>query len=272
MQQKIKTLQNKVADIYIKIYLSTPINTEEREVLEHIITLLDQGEIRVATYDNNTWTIHEWIKQAILAYVHYTQPKPFNYGMQYYDHTHYKYDNQPIKGKRIVPGAFIRYGAYISDRCIIMPSFINFGAYIGKGTQIDTYASIGCCAQIGENVHISAGTGIGGVLEPLQARPTIIEDNCFIGARSEVSEGVIVKSGAVLASGLFISQSTRIYNRETGEISYGVIPENSVVVPGSVPSKDGKYNLAAAIIVKQADERTRSKTQINNLLRSFDNV
>jgi 2,3,4,5-tetrahydropyridine-2-carboxylate N-succinyltransferase len=189
MQQKIEFLKTSVQEIYQKIDTPTGISTSEMDILKNIITLLDQGKIRVATQGKDTWIIHEWIKQAIVAYIHYTKPFSLPYGLAYSDHTEYKYAHQEISKKRIVPTAYIRYGAYIADKTIIMPSFINSGAYIDEGTMIDTYASIGCCAQIGRNVHISAGTGIGGVLEPLQAIPTIIEDNCFIGARSEISEG-----------------------------------------------------------------------------------
>lgn len=270
MTLEITQLEQNITQIYqsmaTKKHLS---DAESRDVLE-TISLLDRGEIRVASKEGKDWITHHWIKQAILVYFRYTKPFEMACGLPYYDHTPYKYLESSIEKKRILPTAHIRKGAYIGNHTIIMPSFINMGAYVGDHTMIDTYASIGSCAQIGNHTHISAGTGIGGVLEPLQALPTIIEDNCFIGARSEISEGVIVKSGAVLASGLYITQSTRIYNRLTDEISYGVIPENAVVVPGSIPAKNGKYNINAAIIVKIADENTREKTKLNDLLRNFE--
>ena len=173
-------------------------------------------------------------------------------------------------GVRVVPPAAVRRGSYIAKNVVLMPSYVNIGAYVGEGTMVDTWATVGSCAQIGKNVHLSGGVGIGGVLEPLQANPTIIEDNCFIGARSEVVEGVIVEEGAVLSMGVYISQSTRIYDRETGEISYGRVPAGAVVVPGSIPSKDGSHSLYAAIIVKKVDAQTRAKVGINALLRSVE--
>jgi|AntRauTorckE5430_2_1112549.scaffolds.fasta_scaffold00220_6 2,3,4,5-tetrahydropyridine-2-carboxylate N-succinyltransferase len=269
MQLKTKLWQRDVKEIYQNIHQGKTLSRDKMVILKAIMEELDQGRLRVSEF-TDTWKTQEWIKQAIIAYIHYSEPKSLNYGMKYRDHTAYKYDHQEIEHSRVVPTAYIRFGAYIGHHTIIMPSFINTGAYIGHHTMIDTYASIGCCAQIGNNVHISAGSGIGGVLEPLQANPTIIEDNCFIGARSEISEGVIVKSGAVLASGCFISQSTRIYNRLTDETTYGVVPKNAVIVPGTIPSPNGKYNISAVIIVKFADQKTREKTKINTLLRSFD--
>jgi 2,3,4,5-tetrahydropyridine-2-carboxylate N-succinyltransferase len=174
------------------------------------------------------------------------------------------------QGARIVPGAMVRHGAYIAPDAILMPSYVNIGAYVDTGTMVDTWVTVGSCAQIGKNVHLSGGVGIGGVLEPLQATPTIIEDNCFIGARSEIVEGVIVEEGAVISMGVYIGQSTKIFNRETGEVTYGRIPAGSVVVSGNLPSKDGKYSLYCAVIVKQVDEKTRSKVGINELLRTID--
>lgn len=270
MIAEISHLEQKISDSYLHIQKKEPLDESALEAIHTTISLLDQGKIRVANKVGENWVTHHWIKQAILLYFYASKPKPMSCGLPYYDHTPYKYAHQQIEKKRILPTSYIRHGAYIGENTIVMPSFINMGAYIDDGCMIDTYASIGSCAQIGKNVHISAGTGIGGVLEPLQALPTIIEDNCFIGARSEISEGVIVQSGAVLASGLYLSQSTRIYNRLTDEISYGVVPKNAVVVPGSVPAKNGKYNIAAAIIVKIADEKTRNKTQLNDLLRNFE--
>ena len=245
-------------------------SSKDLSLLEQTILLLDQGEVRVCSpQPDGNWQLNEWAKQAIIAHIHFKQPDDMSdYKVPYRDHTPYKYTKTPIRPcTRIVPPSHIRLGAYIGKRCVIMPSFINIGAYVDDGTMIDSFASVGSGAQIGKNVHISAGSGIGGVLEPMQARPTIIEDNCFIGARSEVSEGMIVREGAVLASGMFISQSTRIYNRMTGETSYGEIPANAVVVPGSVPGHTKDYHLDAAIIVKFADKQTRRKTSINTLLR-----
>jgi len=256
-----------------KIYknmLNKSIPTDrELAMLDTVIQLLDNGTIRVMSNETGSWVLYEWVKQAIVAYIHYKQPNDLSdYKIPYRDHTPYKYSNTPIRScTRIVPPSHIRYGAYIGQRTVIMPSFINIGAYIDDGSMIDSFASVGSGAQIGKNVHIAAGSGIGGVLEPMQAKPTIIEDECFIGARSEVSEGMIIRRGAVLASGMHISQSTRIYNRVTKEISYGEIPEDAVVVPGTIPSEDGAYSLHAAIIVKFADKNTRRKTAINQLLR-----
>ncbi len=244
-----------------------------KHTVEEVITLLDQGKLRVAEKINDTWQVHQWIKKAILLYFRLHDNQVINGGF-----THY-YDKIPVKfpnddeaafkttGARIVPPALARKGAYLAPGVILMPSYVNIGAYVGSGTMVDTWATVGSCAQIGKNVHLSGGVGIGGVLEPLQANPTIIEDNCFIGARSEIVEGVIVEEGAVISMGVYISQSTRIYNRETGLISYGRIPKGAVVVPGNLPSADGKYSLYCAIIVKQVDAATREKVGINALLR-----
>lgn len=270
MEQHLQSLKERCPIIYQQMLDHTPPSDSDLVLLEQAIALLDQGIIRVSEpSEDGTWHVNEWAKQAIVAYIHYKQPDEMSdYKVPYRDHTPYKYSKNPIRPcTRIVPPSHIRFGAYIGRRSVIMPSFINIGAYIDDGSMIDSFASIGSGAQIGKNVHISAGSGIGGVLEPMQALPTIIEDNCFIGARSEVSEGMIIRSGAVLASGMFISQSTRIYNRMTGEISYGEVPKDAVVVPGTLPSDDEKYNISAAIIVKYADDITRTKTQINHLLR-----
>lgn len=244
------------------------------QTIFEIINLLDQGKIRVAEIKNGQWTVNQWIKQAVLLFFRVSENKIFgNQELKYFDKVPLKFTDFTTEqfkelGARIVPPACIRKGAYIAKDVILMPSYINIGAYIDTGTLIDTWATVGSCAQIGKNVHISGGVGIGGVLEPVQANPTIIEDNCFIGARSEIVEGVIIEKGAVLSMGVFIGQSTPIYDRASGEIYYGHVPENSVVVPGTLPSKDGKYNLYAAIIVKQVDEKTRNKTTVNELLRS----
>lgn len=254
------------------ITAKTASNDLKRDV-EEIMNLLDQGQLRVAEKINGTWHVHQWIKKAILLYfrLHDNQLIPGGF-------THY-FDKIPVKfaesdeaalkatGTRIVPPALARKGAYLAPGTILMPSYVNIGAYVDSGTMVDTWATVGSCAQIGKNVHLSGGVGIGGVLEPLQANPTIIEDNCFIGARSEIVEGVIVEEGAVISMGVYISQSTRIYNRETGEISYGRIPKGAVVVPGNLPSADGKYSLYCAVIVKQVDAATREKVGINALLR-----
>ncbi len=270
MDRLITQLSKQCPIIYSNMLNKVPPSDTDLLLLEQVILLLDEGSIRLCEPQaNGVWQLNEWIKQAIVAHIHYKQPDEMSdYKVPYRDHTPYKYSKTPIRPcTRIVPPSHIRQGAYIGKRCVIMPSFINIGAYIDNGTMIDSFASIGSGAQIGKNVHISAGTGIGGVLEPLQAHPTIIEDGCFIGARSEISEGMIIREGAVLASGMFISKSTRIYNRLTGEIVYGEVPANAVVVPGSLPSKNKDYSLAAAIIVKFADAETRKKTSINSLLR-----
>ncbi len=245
-----------------------------KEAVEQIINLLDSGEIRVAEKSHKGWIVNEWIKRAILLSFKLNISKaiehsPFNY----YDKVSLKFTDWQEedfikKEMRIVPGAIVRKSAYIGKNTILMPSFVNIGAYIDDSTLVDTWATIGSCAQIGKNCHISGGVGIGGVLEPIQASPVIIEDNCFIGARSEVTEGVIIGEGSVLSMGVYLSQSTKIYNRMTKEITYGSIPPYSVVIPGSLPSSDNSHSLYAAIIVKQVDSQTRSKTSINELLRS----
>lgn len=245
-----------------------------KKAVKQTIEMLDCGEIRVAEKLNQVWVVNEWIKRAILLSFKLNISKciehsPFNY----YDKVDLKFtDWAPEDYKkhaiRIVPGAIVRKSAYIGSNTILMPSFVNIGAYIDDSTLIDSWATVGSCAQIGKNCHISGGVGIGGVLEPIQANPVIIEDNCFIGARSEVTEGIIVGEGSVLSMGVFLSQSTKIYNRLTKEITYGEIPPYSVVIPGSLPSKDNSHSLYAAIIVKQVDSQTRSKTSINELLRS----
>lgn len=241
--------------------------------VEELIAGLDQGIYRVAEKINNNWVIHQWIKKGILLAFKLFQNKPIQgQYCQFYDKLNLKFTNYQLadwekNGIRVVPPAAARYGAFIGKNTILMPSYINIGAYIDEGTMIDTWATVGSCAQIGKNVHLSGGVGIGGVLEPLQANPTIIEDNCFIGARSEVVEGVIVEKNSVLSMGVFLGQSTKIYNRLTKTITYGRIPEGSVVVPGNLPSEDGSYSLYCAVIVKQVDEKTRGKVSINELLR-----
>ncbi|QCI17056.1 2,3,4,5-tetrahydropyridine-2,6-dicarboxylate N-succinyltransferase [Buchnera aphidicola (Aphis helianthi)] len=251
------------------------INAETYETITYIIKLLNKGKIRISEKQDNTWITHQWLKKAILLYIYFTKNNIFiGENTNYYDKIPLKYnkyteENFKKEKVRIVPQATIRYGAFINRNTVVMPSYVNIGAYIDEGTMIDTWATVGSCAQIGKNVHLSGGVGIGGVLEPLQNNPTIIEDNCFIGARSEIVEGVIVEKGSVISMGVFIGQSTKIYNRETEEISYGRIPANSVVVSGSLPSQNKKYNLYSAIIVKKVDCKTMSKVEINQLLRNL---
>ena len=237
------------------------------------ISSLDRGKLRVAENKDGQWTVNEWTKKAILLSFRLNQNKAIDTGYtKFYDKVNSKFlhtSEQYLKENniRIVPQAIARHGSFIDKNVVLMPSFVNIGAYVGEGTMVDTWATVGSCAQIGANVHLSGGVGIGGVLEPLQASPTIIEDNCFIGARSEVVEGVIVRKNSVISMGVFIGKSTKIYDRETKSVSYGEVPEGSVVVSGSLPSKDGTCNLYCAVIVKRVDEGTRSKTSINDLLR-----
>ena len=242
--------------------------------LKECIELLDSGRARVAQRQGEHWVVNEWLKKAVLLYFRTRQNATIEAGFtRFYDKVPLKYaeagDEQlRAGGARIVPHAVVRKGAYIGPNTVLMPSYVNIGAYVDSGTMVDTWATVGSCAQIGRNVHLSGGVGIGGVLEPLQASPTIIEDDCFIGARSEIVEGVIVERGAVISMGVFIGQSTRIYDRASGQILYGRVPAGSVVVPGSLPSADGRYSLACAVIVKRVDAQTRAKTSINELLRA----
>jgi 2,3,4,5-tetrahydropyridine-2,6-dicarboxylate N-succinyltransferase len=251
-----------------------------REAVAEVINGLDKGQMRVAEKVNGDWVVHQWIKKAVLLSFRLEDNQPMAAGgshgnsMQFYDKVPTKFANYSpadfaAGGFRVVPPAVARRGAFIGKNVVLMPSYVNIGAYVDEGTMVDTWATVGSCAQIGKNVHLSGGVGIGGVLEPLQANPTIIEDNCFIGARSEVVEGVIIEENSVLSMGVFISQSTRIYNRETGETLYGRVPSGSVVVPGSLPSGDGKVSLYCAVIVKRVDAQTRAKTAINELLRGI---
>ncbi len=243
--------------------------------IEDTITLLDAGTLRVAEKIQGTWQTHEWIKKAVLLYFRIHESQPFEAGcLRFYDKVPLKFQGlstaeMAALGCRVVPPAVVRRGAYLAPNSVLMPSYVNLGAYIDSGVMVDTWATVGSCAQIGKNVHLSGGVGIGGVLEPIQANPTIIEDNCFIGARSEVVEGVIVEEGSVISMGVYLGQSTRIYNRETGETLYGRVPAGSVVVPGNLPSADGKYSLYCAVIVKQVDAKTRGKVSINELLREY---
>ena len=241
--------------------------------IQLVLDSLNTGKIRVAEYLNNEWVVNEWIKKAILLSFKLKSNKIIETGYtKFYDKLSSRFQNMTQdylaeKNIRIVPQAIAREGTFIGKNVVLMPSFVNIGAYVDSGTMVDTWATVGSCAQIGKDVHLSGGVGIGGVLEPLQANPTIIEDNCFIGARSEIVEGVIVKKNSVISMGVFIGKSTKIYDRNTDTVSYGVVPEGSVVVSGSLPSKDGKYNLYCAVIVKRVDEKTRSKVGINELLR-----
>ena len=246
---------------------------EIKDAVAEALNLLDSGEARVAEKKDGDWVVNQWLKKAVLLSFRLNDNKVINTELaQFYDKVPMKYQGMSEEefkagGTRVVPHAIARHGSYIANNVVLMPSYTNIGAYIDEGTMVDTWATVGSCAQIGKNVHLSGGAGIGGVLEPLQAGPTIIEDNCFIGARSEVVEGVIVEEGAVLSMGVFIGQSTKIYNRLTDEVTYGRVPAGSVVVPGSLPSKCGKYSLSCAVIVKQVDAKTRAKTSVNELLR-----
>ncbi|MEW5680804.1 MAG: 2,3,4,5-tetrahydropyridine-2,6-dicarboxylate N-succinyltransferase [Pseudomonadota bacterium] len=252
------------------------VTPEVKQAVESVISMLDNGSARVAEKIAGEWVVHQWLKKAVLLSFRINDNQVMDGAEnRFFDKVPMKYANYSDaqfrkEGVRVVPPAAVRRGSYVAKNVVLMPSYVNIGAYVGEGTMVDTWATVGSCAQIGKNVHLSGGVGIGGVLEPLQANPTIIEDNCFIGARSEVVEGVIVEEGAVLSMGVYISQSTRIYDRETGEISYGRVPAGAVVVPGSIPSKDGSHSLYAAIIVKKVDAQTRAKVGINALLRSVE--
>lgn len=243
------------------------------ETINHVFDALNKGDIRVAEFADGEWIVNEWIKKAILLSFKLKSNKIIDTGYtKFYDKLSsrfYHLDQEYLAERniRVVPQAIAREGTFIGENVVLMPSFVNIGAYVGSGTMVDTWATVGSCAQIGKDVHLSGGVGIGGVLEPLQANPTIIEDNCFIGARSEIVEGVIVKKNSVISMGVFIGKSTKIYDREDDTVSYGVVPEGSVVVSGSLPSKNGKCNLYCAVIVKKVDEKTRSKVGINDLLR-----
>jgi 2,3,4,5-tetrahydropyridine-2-carboxylate N-succinyltransferase len=251
---------------------STP--KEVRDAVEHVIAELNNGRLRVATREAvGQWTVHQWIKKAVLLSFRIKDNEQMQAGsLGFYDKVPTKFSHLSANelkeaGVRIVPPAVARLGSYIAKGAILMPSYVNIGAYVGEGTMVDTWATVGSCAQIGANVHLSGGVGIGGVLEPLQAGPTIIEDNCFIGARSEVVEGVVIEENSVLSMGVYIGQSTPIYDRATGEVSYGRVPAGSVVISGTLPKDNGKYSLYAAIIVKRVDAQTRAKTSLNDLLR-----
>ena len=251
-------------------------NKASSEAVEAALAMLDKGEVRVAEKKDGRWQVNAWLKKAVLlsfrlrgntvmedSVQRWYDKVPLKYG----DYTAADFERDKV---RLVPGSVVRRGSYVAPGVVVMPSFVNIGAYVDTGCMIDTWATVGSCAQIGKNVHLSGGAGIGGVLEPLQATPTIIEDDCFIGARSEVVEGVVVEQGAVVSMGVFIGQSTPIYNRENGEISYGRVPAGSVVIAGNLPANDGTYSRYAAIIVKQADAKTRARVGLNALLRPDD--
>ena len=244
--------------------------------LDESLELLDRGEARLAEQRDGEWIVHQWLKKAILLSFRTRENEVVDAGYaRFYDKVPLKYAEASAgelqaSGTRVVPHAIVRKGAYVAPNVVLMPSFVNIGAYVDSGSMVDTWVTVGSGVQIGKNVHLSGGVGIGGVLEPLQGRPTIIEDDCFIGARSEIVEGVIVEAGSVISMGVFIGQSTRIYDRTTGEIIQGRVPRGSVVVPGTLPSADGRYGLYCAVIVKKVDAQTRARTSLNDLLRPTD--
>ncbi|WP_343553260.1 2,3,4,5-tetrahydropyridine-2,6-dicarboxylate N-succinyltransferase [Pantoea sp.] len=271
LQSVIESAFERRADI-------TPASVDSvtREAINQVIGLLDSGELRVSEKINGEWVTHQWLKKAVLLSFRINDNEVIEGAeTRFYDKVPMKFagwDEARFKsaGFRVVPPAAVRQGSFIARNTVLMPSYVNIGAYVDEGTMVDTWATVGSCAQIGKNVHLSGGVGIGGVLEPLQANPTIIEDNCFIGARSEIVEGVIVEEGSVISMGVYIGQSTKIFDRETGEVHYGRVPAGSVVVSGNLPSKDGSYSLYCAVIVKKVDAKTLSKTGINELLRTID--
>jgi 2,3,4,5-tetrahydropyridine-2-carboxylate N-succinyltransferase len=268
----LKTIIEKAYQNINEINAEAIDNASKSAILE-VIQLLDKGKLRIAEKQHDQWLVHTWVKEAILLSFRINQNELFNAGYtHYFDKIPLKfshYDKQQFQQQslRVVPNACVRHGSYIGKNTILMPSFVNIGAYIDEGSMIDTWATVGSCAQIGKHVHLSGGVGIGGVLEPLQAKPTIIEDHCFIGARSEIVEGVVVEENSVIGMGVFIGSNTPIYNRKTEEIIYGRVPKGSVVLAGSLPSKTGHCHLNCAIIIKQIDDRTRAKVAINELLR-----
>jgi len=269
-------LQHIIEDAFENRMEITPstVTTEVKNAVLDALEALNNGSARVAEKVAGEWVVHQWLKKAVLLSFRIWDNEVIDGGeSKYFDKVPLKYNDYSQEqfekdGVRIVPPATVRTGSYVGKNVVVMPSYVNIGAYVDEGTMVDTWATVGSCAQIGKNVHLSGGVGIGGVLEPLQAGPTIIEDNCFIGARSEIVEGVIVEEGAVISMGVYIGQSTRIFDRETGEVHYGRVPAGSVVVPGNLPSKCGSYSLYAAIIVKKVDAKTRAKVGINALLRS----
>src|SRR6056297_1010667 len=274
----MSTLQETIEGAFEERQRFSPEDTPAavRQAVAEAIDALDDGRERVAEKVDGAWVVNEWLKKAVLLSFRIEANRLVDMGaLRGWDKVPLKYSGYDeaafgAAGARIVPPAVVRRGAYISPDVVLMPSYVNIGAWIGPGTMVDTWATVGSCAQIGANVHLSGGAGIGGVLEPLQASPTIIEDNCFIGARSEIVEGVIVERGAVISMGVYIGQSTRIYDRESGEISYGRVPAGSVVVPGNLPAQDGSHSLYAAVIVKRVDEKTKARVGLNELLRNLD--
>jgi 2,3,4,5-tetrahydropyridine-2-carboxylate N-succinyltransferase len=273
MSQNIETIINQAWDNRAQLS-PTSAPAEVTDAVEHVIAELNGGRLRVATRTGvGQWETHQWIKKAVLLSFRLKDNDVIKAGdLGFYDKVQTKFahlDPEEMKksGVRVVPPAVARRGSYIAKGAILMPSYVNIGAYVDEGTMVDTWATVGSCAQIGKNVHLSGGVGIGGVLEPLQANPTIIEDNCFIGARSEIVEGVIIEENSVISMGVYIGQSTKIYDRTTGQVTYGRVPAGSVVVSGNLPSADGKYSLYCAVIVKRVDAQTRAKTSLNDLLR-----
>jgi 2,3,4,5-tetrahydropyridine-2-carboxylate N-succinyltransferase len=270
-------IQTVIEEAYQRRAEITPRNVEThvKDAVLEAIELLDTGRARVAEKRDGQWVVNEWLKKAVMLYFRIEDNQFIKGGYtNYWDKIPAKfadYNSRAFRegGFRVVPPAAVRKGAYIASSVVLMPSYVNIGAYVDEGTMVDTWATVGSCAQIGKNVHLSGGVGIGGVLEPVQAAPTIIEDNCFIGARSEIVEGVVVEQGSVISMGCYIGQSTKIYNRLTGEILYGRVPAGSVVVPGSLPAADGSHSLYCVVIVKQVDEKTRAKVGINELLRDI---
>jgi 2,3,4,5-tetrahydropyridine-2-carboxylate N-succinyltransferase len=269
LQQTIDTAWDNRANLSAK---AAP--KEVVEAVEHVIAELNNGHLRVATREGvGKWTVHQWVKKAVLLSFRLSDNAVMKAGdLAFFDKVQTKFshlsaEEMAATGVRVVPPAVARRGSFIAKGAVLMPSYVNIGAYVDEGTMVDTWATVGSCAQVGKNVHLSGGVGLGGVLEPLQANPTIIEDNCFIGARSEIVEGVIVEENSVISMGVYIGQSTPIYDRATGETTYGRVPAGSVVISGSLPRDGGKYNLYAAIIVKRVDAQTRAKTSLNDLLR-----
>lgn len=274
----MQALQNTIEAAFEKRAEFSPSSAPQdvRDAVNEALAGLDAGTLRVAEKKDGAWIVNEWVKKAVLLSFRLNDNHLMDGSeTRFFDKVESKYANYSEAdfkrdGVRIVPPAMVRKGSFLGKNVVAMPSYVNLGAYVGEGSMIDTWATVGSCAQIGKNVHLSGGVGIGGVLEPLQANPTIIEDNCFVGARSEIVEGVIVEEGAVISMGVYIGQSTRIYDRETGEVHYGRVPAGAVVVPGSLPAKDGTHSLYAAIIVKKVDAKTRAKVGINELLRAAE--
>ena len=272
-------LQNIIEDAFERRADINPSNASEelKDAIDSVLSDLDAGKLRVASRkgDSQEWETHQWLKKAVLLSFRLQDNVLMDGGCtQYFDKVPPKFANYTEEdfkagGFRVVPNAIVRRGSFIGKNAVLMPSYVNIGAYVGEGTMVDTWATVGSCAQIGKNVHLSGGVGIGGVLEPVQAGPTIIGDNCFVGARSEVVEGVVVEDNCVISMGVYIGQSTKIYDRETGSVTYGRVPKGSVVVSGNLPSKDGSYSLYCAVIVKKVDEKTLGKVGINELLRGI---